>query len=85
MQPEKAMKRLTPPIPSPCNSICRMDDDTGWCTGCLRTLDEIAGWSVLDAAQKQGVWQELSRRRLAWRSLKKAEPGQNEGLEGRTA
>jgi hypothetical protein len=42
-----------------------MDDATGVCTGCLRTLDEIAVWSLLDAAEKRAVWGELERRRVA--------------------
>ena len=57
-----------------------MDDDTGWCAGCLRTLDEIASWSLLDDAEKQGVWLELGRRRVAWRRLQKA--AADEGREG---
>ena len=67
---------------SPCISICLMDDDSGWCTGCLRTLDEIACWSLLDDAEKRGVWLELGRRRVAWRRLRKAEPGATEAHEG---
>ena len=34
------------PVPSPCISVCRMDAVTGWCEGCFRTLDEIAGWGM---------------------------------------
>ena len=68
-----------PSTPSPCISICRMDDDTGWCVGCLRTLDEIACWSLLDDAEKHGVRLELGRRRVAWRLLQKAEPNEGEG------
>ena len=26
-------------VPSPCISVCRVDADSGWCDGCLRTLD----------------------------------------------
>ena len=36
-----------------------MDEATGWCEGCLRTLDEIALWSVLDDDDKRAVWQLL--------------------------
>ena len=56
-----------------------MDDGTGWCTGCLRTLDEIACWSLLDDAEKHGVWLEIGRRRVAWRLLQQAAPGADEG------
>ena len=44
------------PVPSPCNSICTIDQVTGCCAGCFRTLDEIAMWSVLDDAEKRAVW-----------------------------
>jgi predicted Fe-S protein YdhL (DUF1289 family) len=49
-------------VPSPCLSVCRMDAATGWCEGCLRTLDEIAAWSRLDDDGKRGVWAELGER-----------------------
>ena len=29
-------------VPSPCISVCRMDEATGLCQGCWRTLGEIA-------------------------------------------
>lgn len=48
---------------SPCISVCQMDEASGLCTGCLRTLDEIAFWSVLDDDDKRAVWHELNRRR----------------------
>jgi uncharacterized protein len=62
-------------IASPCISVCRMDEATGWCEGCLRTLDEIALWSVLDDEDKRQVTLELSRRRVVWRQLREARPG----------
>ncbi len=54
---------------SPCISICRMDEATGWCEGCLRTIDEIAVWSLLDDDERRQVYVELSQRRVAWRRL----------------
>jgi hypothetical protein len=54
-------------VASPCVSICRMDDATGWCTGCLRTLDEIGAWSRLDDAAKRAIWAALPARRVEWR------------------
>jgi predicted Fe-S protein YdhL (DUF1289 family) len=53
------------PVPSPCNSICTIDQVTGCCAGCFRTLDEIAMWSVLDDAEKRAVWRALALRRAA--------------------
>ena len=55
-----------PAVPSPCISICRMDEASGWCEGCLRTLDEIGFWSVLDDEDKNAVWQLIEQRRVQW-------------------
>ncbi|MBC7942073.1 MAG: DUF1289 domain-containing protein [Chitinophagaceae bacterium] len=51
---------------SPCIDICHMDEATGWCAGCLRTLDEIALWSVLDDEDMRAVLAVLSLRRVVW-------------------
>jgi predicted Fe-S protein YdhL (DUF1289 family) len=40
-----------------------MDPTTGLCEGCLRTLDEIAAWSLLDDEEREAVWQALDARR----------------------
>jgi hypothetical protein len=50
------------PVPSPCINICRMDDTTGWCDGCLRTIDEIANWSLYDEATKRAVCDAIEAR-----------------------
>ncbi len=59
---------MTPPrpadeVPSPCISVCAIVPGTGLCAGCLRTLDEIALWSVLDDADKRAVLAALPARR----------------------
>jgi predicted Fe-S protein YdhL (DUF1289 family) len=51
------------PAKSPCTSVCQMDERTGWCVGCMRTIDEIASWSVLDEAAKRRIGEALSVRR----------------------
>ena len=51
-------------VPSPCISVCEMDARSGYCRGCLRTLDEIAAWSVLDAQSKRAVLAMLPSRRV---------------------
>lgn len=50
---------------SPCIGVCRMDDRTGWCEGCFRTIDEIAAWAVLDDAERGAIWDQLDGRRVA--------------------
>ncbi len=41
--------------PSPCTSICRIEQATGWCEGCKRTLKEIADWPMLRASEKRKI------------------------------
>ena len=49
-------------VASPCTNVCRMDA-RGRCVGCLRTLDEIAGWSTLSDDEKLAVLDALALRR----------------------
>jgi uncharacterized protein len=58
----------SPPVPSPCISVCRIDESSGLCVGCLRTLDEIGVWSALDDEAKRGVWSAIAARRARMRS-----------------
>jgi predicted Fe-S protein YdhL (DUF1289 family) len=57
------MRNAATSVPSPCVSICTMDAQTGLCTGCLRTIDEIAAWSVLDDDERRAVWERIFLRR----------------------
>lgn len=50
-------------VPSPCNSVCRMDPGGVYCVGCFRTLDEIAGWAGFDDERRRLIWEELRRRK----------------------
>ncbi|MBK9624933.1 MAG: DUF1289 domain-containing protein [Rhodocyclaceae bacterium] len=38
---------------SPCIGICRIDDFSGMCEGCGRTMEEISGWPSASEAEKQ--------------------------------
>jgi predicted Fe-S protein YdhL (DUF1289 family) len=40
-----------------------MDDRTGLCVGCARTIDEIAAWSTMSDDEKRAVWTLLEERR----------------------
>lgn len=42
-------------IASPCVNVCVMDEASGLCRGCYRTLDEIARWSVMGDGEKRVV------------------------------
>ena len=81
---------MTEAVASPCIKVCQMDEATGWCAGCLRTLDEIAAWGGLDDIGRREVMQRLRGRRVAWRARQAtlrtgaqtgAEPGAEPGTE----
>ncbi len=42
-----------------------MNDRTGWCEGCYRTIDEIIAWSKMADDGKRQVWRLLPARRQA--------------------
>nr|WP_231748411.1 DUF1289 domain-containing protein [Burkholderia sp. ABCPW 14] len=52
-------------VPSPCTNVCRIDAKTGWCEGCRRTRDEIAGWRKFDDDAKRAVLARLAVRQTA--------------------
>jgi predicted Fe-S protein YdhL (DUF1289 family) len=43
-------------------SVCVMKTDADECWGCLRTLDEVAHWSIYTPAEQRSVWHRLSQR-----------------------
>ena len=47
---------------SPCIGVCVMDVDSGYCTGCWRTLGEIAAWPEYDDARRMEVIETLEER-----------------------
>lgn len=50
-------------VPSPCIGVCRIDEATGWCAGCLRTLEEITDWGTLVDRDRMILWKRLTQRR----------------------
>jgi uncharacterized protein len=51
------------PVPSPCNSVCRMAPDTGFCEGCFRTIDEIVAWGQMKNDEKRAITELLAVRK----------------------
>jgi len=51
--------------PSPCISVCRMSDETTFCEGFWRTLDEIGDWVQRSADDKRAVWMRIGERLAA--------------------
>jgi len=52
-------------VPSPCISVCQVDDATGLCIGCYRAIDEIRDWPILGADEKTEILQRIVRRKAA--------------------
>jgi predicted Fe-S protein YdhL (DUF1289 family) len=52
-------------IKSPCVKICTLDARSGLCLGCGRTIDEIARWATMSAAERARVMGELPARLAA--------------------
>jgi uncharacterized protein len=52
-------------IPSPCIGVCSMDQSSGFCEGCFRTLEEIQQWWDLDNAAKSEVIKKAAAREAA--------------------
>ena len=65
MRGEVLRGEAVPAPASPCIRICIMDDATGLCIGCGRSLDEIAGWLTLSSAQREAIMQVLPARLVA--------------------
>lgn len=51
-------------VPSPCNSVCKMDESSSLCKGCRRTIDEIVAWSSYDDIAKKAVWLLINQRKI---------------------
>ena len=44
-----------PIVESPCINVCSMNNATGYCEGCYRTIEEIQGWWDYTFNQKSDV------------------------------
>jgi uncharacterized protein len=53
-----------PGVPSPCVSICELNERDSSCKGCYRTLAEIAAWGHMDDAAKLATWARIEARQL---------------------
>ncbi|MDJ0825418.1 MAG: DUF1289 domain-containing protein [Rhodobacter sp.] len=49
-------------IESPCVRICVVHPAARLCTGCLRSIDEIAQWSKMTAEERRAVMADLPSR-----------------------
>lgn len=50
-------------IATPCIRVCRIDEASGLCIGCSRTLAEIAGWAGMSDHERQRIMAALAQRK----------------------
>jgi len=50
-------------VTSPCVNVCQIDSASGWCRGCARSIDEIAGWGGKPEAVQRHILAQLPERR----------------------
>jgi len=55
--------RMHDEISSPCNDICRINAETGWCEGCLRTVEEITEWRSSSDDEKREILARVAERK----------------------
>ncbi len=53
---------LSETIASPCIGICSMNETSGLCEGCYRTIEEIRDWWDMAPAERDTVMQRLDQR-----------------------
>lgn len=49
-------------IKTPCVQVCVLDRQERLCIGCLRTGEEIAGWTSMTDAERERIMAELPAR-----------------------
>ncbi len=62
---KKQAASQTIPPESPCVNICRIDENTGWCDGCWRTLDEIIVWGKASTTTKNEIMDSIRQRQTS--------------------
>ncbi|MDH3197045.1 MAG: DUF1289 domain-containing protein [Candidatus Krumholzibacteria bacterium] len=50
-------------VSSPCDGDCVIDSKTGYCDGCMRTLEELERWGLMSPDEKRALLVILEARR----------------------
>lgn len=51
---------------SPCIGVCKMNEEVGLCSGCMRSEQELGFWKSTDLETKKRVWSQLGERRITY-------------------
>jgi uncharacterized protein len=62
------------PVETPCINVCEIDQNSGLCLGCGRTLAEIAAWATMTDGERRALMALLPAR-LSAQHCRKARSG----------
>jgi predicted Fe-S protein YdhL (DUF1289 family) len=57
-------------LETPCINVCLLDEETGLCLGCGRSIGEIAGWAAMSDAERRAVMRALPARKAQMEQAK---------------
>jgi uncharacterized protein len=57
-------------LETPCVNICLLDQETGTCIACGRTLPEIARWAAMSDAERRAIMAALPARMASFEQAK---------------
>lgn len=49
-------------VSTPCTGVCRIDQTSGLCIGCRRTMDEIVLWGSMSEKDRRAIMARLGER-----------------------
>jgi len=58
-------------VDSPCISICKFDEKTGFCVGCLRTKDECRQWKKMKDKHRIRIIDDRPKRKAKLKKRRK--------------
>lgn len=60
--PKPLFSNVSPAVPSPCISICRLDEGKV-CTGCFRHVEDIREWRAATDERRREIVRQADQRR----------------------
>ena len=54
------------PVPTPCISICKLDENNEYCIGCFRSAKHIGEWKYASNERKKEILAELEENKKKW-------------------
>lgn len=60
--PKPLFSNVSPAVPSPCISLCRLDEHKV-CLGCFRHVEDIREWRSADDQRRRQIRQDAEQRR----------------------